>query len=506
MTHFLLYQILPLVALVSVCMALGRYPICGRWAWALVLIAGMALQFGIAAHAMPSLANPDSRIFWNVAKGIETDPVHLLYRPPLYPLFLSPFSLSAAMWVQCVLKLAMALMVYRLSRLAGAGVGAALCAKTLFLVNAFWLQEPQRILDTTVFGFLFLACLTLSAETLYRPYSKQQLVAYGCLGLVVGLTTLTRQVADSALLLLWYCTSYAVLFSRGSLSDFFTILKHPKHRTKATFVLLASLCAGTLAYAGAIQNGLKTGVWKRSIAMGVNVYTHSSYYQLENRDHPEWSFVDSLLPEKRESLTPWHSTWRENIPWEINALPHEVFRALLARQVSPSVGKTSLIQKDSLLPYQAISQTDQDLTRRYFTWVRSEPMAFLHSIGNEGLRLWAKNEEYYPSSLMYRGKNVEPDDAATLTLIRIERGFIYQPLWLLALLALPICFSPMRRVGGILFLALVAYGTVLPILQLGFTRYALPMIPGWLALAAAGCHILVTLALKPRTQSAKNLF
>jgi hypothetical protein len=228
------------------------------------------------------------------------------------------------------------------------------------------------------------------------------------------------------------------------------------------------------------------------VALGVNLYTHSSYYQLSDPKDLEWDFVEAALPGVRQRVAPWQTDWTQNIPWEVNALPHDLARARMTyfdSEKYPVNDSENDFKNPGVSTYsgpspEALLQSDQELTRRYRNWAWGHPLAFLRAGWNEALRLWAKCEEYYPESLLrHLGLGA---GAVQEVGVRLERGLLYQPLWLLAFLALPVWLTSARNLAGPLFIALLLYGSLLPLVQMGFTRYSLPMIPGWLALAAAG--------------------
>jgi hypothetical protein len=448
MAHFLLYQLLPIAALWTACRYLERYPAFARWSAPAIALAGMAVQLALWHGSVPDLAQPDSRGYHRLATGEETDLRSLLYRPRLYPWFLALFpSLEAATLAQCLLKGVMGAFVIGLVRRMGASPGTVAFAAALFSFNAYWLREPLQILDTTLFAFLLTGVLWLAAECAARFTPGRFL----WLGAFAGLAALCRQVADPTLLLVFAGVLAPLCFGPS---------RPPRPAAIAGGIALAL----ALAFAGAAANRIQHGLFLRSVALGVNVYTHSAYYELADPDSREWDFVLARLPDARESAGTWDPHWRSGIPWPVNDLPHRLERAL------GTATAEEILRADSLL------------AARYRAWVAEDPIRFAASAWNESVRLLWKSEEYYPSSVI--GEWASPPAAA----IRAERGIIHQPPALLLLFALPGILA-IRRPRGVLLLpatGAAAYLVLFPLLQVGFTRYALPAYPVLSALAAIG--------------------
>lgn len=448
MTFLFLYQVLPLALFAAVFLGLGRLEAFRRHGPAIVLALGAALQLWLWWSSEPALNAPDSRGFWALSRGEGVDLRMVLYRPRLYPWFLSLFpSPEAATLAQCLLKVATGWLVLRLARRLGGGPAASTFAGALFLPNAHWLAEPLAILDTTLFTFLFTLALSLAADA-FLAFSPARWLA---LCAACGLASLSRQAGDISLVALLAAVAAPAL------------LRAVRLRSARTgfFLVGGLLLASALAGAGALANGIQHGVWKRSVALGVNLYTHSSYFALAAGDAAEWDFVEARLPGARARLGAWESHWRRPVPWPVNALPHELERAL------GSAGA------------EAILAADRALTERFIAWVEEYPESYLASAANEAMRLLWKSEEYHPRSLLGLGSE------APAALRRLERGIIHQPPGLLILSAALLLFT--RRPAALLpALGVAAYLAPLPFLQLGFARYALPALPALLALGAAG--------------------
>ena len=100
--------------------------------------------------------------------------------------------------------------------------------------------------------------------------------------------------------------------------------------------------------------------------------------------------------------------------------------------------------------------------------------------------LW-KCEENFPESLL--GKSMP----LPLTWVRVERGVVHQSPALLFALALAGLLLAGAKPRALLLppaIGLAAYCAIFPLLQLGFTRYSLPALPGLIALAAIGMERL----------------
>lgn len=125
-----------------------------------------------------------------------------------------------------------------------------------------------------------------------------------------------------------------------------------------------------------------------------------------------------------------------------------------------------------------ILAVDHQLSVRFFHWVLSKPGFYFGSIRNEFMRLLFKTDEYYPDSLISHLPGVPP------MAIRFERGLIYQPIWLLLVFGLvSLSLSNRKRLAvGVLFFGSLIYIILIASIQLGFTRYSLPLIPCLLVL------------------------
>jgi hypothetical protein len=457
MIHFLLYQLFPLAALWIAFSALARIPSFRRWGVPAVFLAGAALQFAFWMRARPDLDNPDSLGFFRLGHGLETDLRALLFRPKLYPLFLGLFhSLKAAVFWQGALKLAMGGLLVRFGRICGWKPAATAMALFLFLFDSLWLSEPMRILDTTLFSFLFASFLLLAAETL-RRYSD---LRFAALCLAAGLTTLCRQAGDVSMALV-LALVVAVILYRAIVGTLEPAGRRGGSRTEGvTRVLrpMALALAAALALAGsaAWYNGAKYGAYRRSVAVGINLYTHASYYRLHDPASREWLFVEHFLPGARRRYPPWETGYGHDMPWAVNDLPHRLER------------KMGTTDAEGLL------DADRLLRGRFLDWALEYPAEYLASVANEAMRLLSKCEEIYPASLL------DPERRHPGFIRRLERGIIHQPPWLLLIAGLAALIAGRRNrllllvptMGAASYLALVAA------VQIGMTRYALPaMLP-----------------------------
>lgn len=120
-----------------------------------------------------------------------------------------------------------------------------------------------------------------------------------------------------------------------------------------------------------------------------------------------------------------------------------------------------------------ILAVDHQLSVRFFQWVWRKPGLYFESIRNEFMRLLFKTDEYYPDSLIAHLPWVPP------IAIRFERGLIYQPIGLLLFFGM-VSFSFINRkrlAVAILFFGSLIYIVLISSIQLGFTRYSIPLIP-----------------------------
>jgi hypothetical protein len=501
MAHFLLYQLLPLAALWLAFAALGRLPSFRRRGVPAVFAAGALLQLLFWLRAHPDLENPDSLGFFRLGHGLETDLRTILFRPKLYPLFLGLFhSLRAAAFFQCLLKLGMAGFLIRFARLCGWKPVTTAFVLFLFLFNSLWLSEPLRIFDTTLFAFLFSAFLWLAAENLadsaYAP-GRHPGHKFTALCLTAGLTALTRQAADLSLALALAMVAAVILYravvgyaeprrtGRGISGAPDARIPDANPRTgfrDALRGIMLSLAAGAmLAGSAAVCNGVKYGVWHRSVALGINLYTHAAYYQLHDPAAREWGFVERYLPGARLQYPAWETGFTYDMPWAVNALPHR-----LERKMGTADAKEIL-------------ENDRAMRSRALAWALGNPGRYLASFANEAARLLMKCEELYPASLL------DPGQGGAEALRRAERGVIHQPLLLLLLAgAGAVALCRRNRVFLLVpWLAAASYLALVAAVQIGLTRYALP---GYLPLLLAAGQAVDCLPLprKWASEAAKN--
>lgn len=433
MLFFILYQMLPLallwLAMAWFCRAPGR----ARFAVPLIFLAGAIAQFALWRSSVPDLENPDSVGFWRLAHGLEDDLRARLYRPKLYPLFLGLFhDLKAATFAQCLLKLGMAGFILRFTHLAACKPAVRALALALFLFSNLWLRAPLAIYDTTLFAFLFLATAVLAVDA-WKAYSLPKFAAFCA---AAGLTALCRQVADPALGLLGAAALAAALW-----------------RDAERWRPIAACAAGgiLLAYSGAIANGLGVGVYKRSVALGVNLYTHAAYYRLADPADAEWAFIERKLPGASRQYPDWETGWKHDMPWSVNALPHRLERKLGSADAAEILGN------------------DRLLVRRSVEWMGEQPGSYLASVANEGMRALCKCEGDYPVPFL----------AGEGSAARAERGVTYLPLWLMAAAALSGLFlgTGRRMAAALPLAAAVLYLGLIAGIQIALCRYGLPAWP-----------------------------
>ncbi|GEM_PF-3938631 len=450
MIHFLLFQIVPLILIRISLARLERHAWFRCFGVTAVFLLGALVQLSLWLFSHPNLDNPDSLGYFRLGHGLETDLRAILFRPKLYPIFLGCFhSLKSATFFQCVLKLASGFFILRFSKLLAWRPGTTVFILLLYFLNSLWLQEPLRIMDTTVFTFLFSAFLWLAVENA-AAFSFEKFTA---LCLAAGLAGLTRQAGDLSIVLVGASLALALVLGK---------------RINPGLLILPVLLGALIACAGLVENGFRYGVYKRSVAMGINLYTHASFYALADPASPEWRYVEHFLPEAGKRYPAWSTDYAQDVPWSVNALPHVLERAMM-----PNDAETILA-------------CDRELTRRFLFWAEGKPEGYLASVGNEAMRLLWKCEEFYPESLLDKLFRVP------VLLRRLERGIIHQQPGLLLGLALG-GFMLGRNRRLLLALPLIGIGAYLLLIaavQVGFTRYALPVLPWLLILAGQACDCL----------------
>jgi hypothetical protein len=430
----------------------------GQWSLPIIFFIGIFVQGWMWWHSVPALNGPDSQGYFRLAHDLETDLRTILYRPKLYPIFLQWIpTLKVVSLIQAFLKIGIGLFLIRMGSLFDWRKGLIAWVLLLFMLNSLWLSECLNILDTTLFTFLFTGFLWLGLET-YSKYSRTKFIS---LCILAGLVTLTRQVADIGMI----CAIAWLVVKE---------LKSQPNRWKAVLVGLS--LGALLAVSGAISNGFQNGVWKRSVALGVNLYTRSAYYQLADLKSPEWDFCRAYLPLSQSGFESWDPHFTHDIPWPVMELPHQLERAMGVSTVSEILGNDAI------------------LTQHFFQWIRDNPGIYFQSVINEIARLGLKAEDAYPNSLLREFFPVAP------WMIRIERGMIHQSLLWLSLVGIVGCSRKYFQ-GKHLFLGVGLFGylVLLPLITLGFTRYGLPAYPALLIWAGNGLNVWMRIVPRPWT-------
>ncbi len=399
-----------------------------------------------------NLYSPDASGNWNLAHHNWNFSGLSLFRPPWYPWFLSlfpkPWMVSIAQSIIFISGLGLAATI-----LLRNGFSPSL-AGTFFLVGGFsslLIQSNTMVLDMSLVTILLLLVSVLFLQLWYKPHFCFVIPFCFCSGLLLS----SRSI---------FAPSLAILI-------FVLLVKHYRklYETKKfslqfwspVFLLLLILVIPIL------RNGFTQGVWKSSVAFGVNSYTHASYYMLENPNHAEWQWLKAVEPNELKSMEPTQPQWEVDISWRANNLPHAVLDRL-----TDSLG--SRVQADKILGSHAIH------------WAINSPVQLFHSWVNELKRLLFKCEEFYPDSLVDRLGKHPP------LIRRAERPFIFQPLWALLLIGgLGLMMRDFRR-GPLPWIwgGALVYLMIVPMIQLGFTRYGFPVIPVLILCAVASGHAI----------------
>ena len=457
MNYLFYYQFLPLVVLFFVFIRLERLDFFQRFGVPILFVLGILLQFSYWHYSHPNLENPDSMGYYRLGHGLENDLRNILFRPKFYPIFLGLFTaLKTATFFQCVLKVGIGFFMLRIAKILAWKRGTLFFSLTLFFVNSFWLQEPLKIMDTTLFTFCFTATTWLFIETSFQ-YSGLKFLG---LCLFSGIATLTRQVGDLSILMMGLM-----------LIVFFVQKEKLKSIHFLTPFFFVSLLLGALiGFSGLLWNGVHYGIYQRTIGVGNALYTHFSYYQLANGQNEEWKFVDQYLPQERTAIPSWNTNYHSDIPWAVNALPHHLERAIL--------------QKESV----SIVELDKIFSGRAIDWIQSNPKNYVASVGNEAMRLMWKCEEYYPESMLQKLLK-HFGGHAPLFMVRVERGIIHQSIGLMFIVSLfGLALEKKLRLQLLIpLMGIATYLILIPAIQLGFTRYGFPVIPILLILFGHAC-------------------
>ena len=165
------------------------------WRWELIGLVAIALavRVVVVALAPDSLHNdPDGYRYLaeNLLRGgvFGYGQVSSAYRPPLYPLLLTPcvalgpFAVGAMAVLHVALGVATVWLVYRLGRRWGLG-GYALAAAVLVACDPILLIQSTQVMTETPATFLAAVSLLLLTSASQRPSTWRAMLAGGCLAL-----------------------------------------------------------------------------------------------------------------------------------------------------------------------------------------------------------------------------------------------------------------------------------------------------------------------------------
>jgi len=125
-----------------------------NWLFAAFLAAGLALRVVAFLAYRPALFSPDARAYFQTSDRLEPSPLW----PIAYPAFLRFVRAAGDLWtipfVQHLLGLAVALLLYALLRRLDVRPAFAALATLPLLLDAYWLNVEEYVLSETIFGLL----------------------------------------------------------------------------------------------------------------------------------------------------------------------------------------------------------------------------------------------------------------------------------------------------------------------------------------------------------------
>ncbi len=411
-------------------------PVSFKWEkakWILGISATIWLH--IFFFSWPELSGPDAKGFWTIAHG-NTVPMELaMYRPKLYPWFLmlAP-NLKAVAIYQLLLKGGIFLCMYLAARLLGWKNQIILFCFLLFSLNTLWLREPMLVSDTTLFSFCLMGAFTGFVWHIKEGHLKSLTL----FALFAGLASLCRQVMDPILI---FCLLILVGYK----------LSAKKFLALGLFLALIDT--------GAFYNYLQFGIAKRSIALGVNLYTHSSFYALQQNPELSQKFLKDCENFAGQIPHIWDVDYKKYVSHKANALPHEYQQCLEKKGLSRI-------------------ESDRYLKHEFFNWIMDNTSMYMYSIYNEWRRMLVTSGEYYPPKIFFDYHSHFPGSEE---LKRVERQISYYPLWwllaTLGFLLLNVKGSGFGWLGLSVLGISLAYTLLISAIHIGFTRYSLPIIP-----------------------------
>jgi ABC-type multidrug transport system fused ATPase/permease subunit len=161
-----------------------------HWLFVLLFTAGVALRTVVFLAYQPALFSPDSRFYLGQSARLEPPPSWPIGYPTFLRLLPLENDLAVVPFVQHLLGLAVAVLLYALLLRLGVPVWLGALATAPVLLDAYQLNIEQYILSEALFGLLLVAA---SALLLWqRPLG---MASAGLTGLLFAAAALTRSIA-----------------------------------------------------------------------------------------------------------------------------------------------------------------------------------------------------------------------------------------------------------------------------------------------------------------------
>ena len=368
----------------------------------------------------------------------------VIYRPPLYPLFVSIiFSLTRnpIEWIVIIQQFLMLLcipLIFYFALFCGFKEDTALLASLFFATNAMVIRLAQFIMSE-----ILSLTLLLSAIVLFFQFLKRRSFLWALLtGIAFSAATHCRQLAAPVFF-------FMVLMA---------ILQLRIKKWKEILIVIASFVICNIPWS--LHNYSQHGHFGLSSHLGANIFTKLSSYRLEKKNGKYFNIIREPYQHVLEdlSLTGFTVPSRPEDRWDINRIPH--------------------VLSDTLIKYHGFtySQVSNLLTRISVEGFCAHPLRYLYSVGKTLWTLVNYHIELYPK--ITRIIPVTSSQQLSKSLRPFLQGIVYiSGLAVFAFLIVIFC----RKEVTVMYLfplevLLTGYLTTAAI-QVGFTRYTVPWAP-----------------------------
>jgi 4-amino-4-deoxy-L-arabinose transferase-like glycosyltransferase len=369
---------------------------------------------------------------------------HVIYRPPIYPLFIgimykmSQNPIKLIVIIQHFLLVVCVVLVFIIAKCCNFDEETALLASFCFAVNALVLRMAQFIMSEVLFLTLLLFALAL----FFQFYKRQDYSWAVITGIGFSIAMHTRQLVIPV-----FC-----------IITLLALFKFDKNKWRKTLTLLATFIICNIPWS--VHNYYKHGHFGLSAHLGINIFTKLTSFRLEKKNGKYFSTIQESYTHVLTDLdlTGYTAPFRPEDRWDINRIPH--------------------VLSDTLIRYHGLnfSQTSKLLTRISLEGFAAHPIRYFNSIIKTMITLLNNHIELYPK--IVRIIPISSNRQIPKCIRPFLRGIFYISGSVIFVFMLVAFYR--KNIELIQFLPVViviaGYGLTSAI-QVGFTRYTVPWIP-----------------------------